>query len=140
MLAYHVLIPVFCAVAMNAYIYKNKRASENKNLPPGYIIGVIWTIIFALLGYVHYRLYRLDNRINFGSMSIVLFICFSLFYPLVLNEKLGYFLNLISLILSFVLGVVVLDYSRNVFLYLIPLLAWVSFVNLIILYNIIYLP
>jgi tryptophan-rich sensory protein len=144
MLAYHVLIPVFCAVAMNVYIYKyrlNKRASENKYLPPGFIIGVIWTIIFALLGYVHYRLYKLDNRINFGSMSIVVFICFSLFYPVVnaINEKHGYFMNLISLILSFVLGVVVLDYSRNVFLYLIPLLTWVSFVNLIVLYNIIYL-
>ena len=141
MLAYHVLLPVVCAVAMNAFIYKYKHASASKYLPPGYIIGLVWTIIFASLGYVHYKLYKLNNRINFGSMSIVFFICFSLTYPVVnaINEKHGYFMNLVSLILSFIVGFIVLKYSYHLFLYLIPLLAWVSYVNLIVLYNIIYL-
>jgi len=145
MLVYHITIPVLCAVAMNAFIYKyrlNKRAPKEKYLPPGYIIGIIWTIIFGLLGYVHYKLYKLNNRMNYGSASIVLFIGFSLLYPIIngiYEEKHGYFMNLVSLILSFIVGSVVLSYSRNLFLYLIPLLIWVSFVNLIVLYNIIYL-
>jgi len=137
MLAYHVLIPVFLATAMNALIYKfglNKRlSSSQKYLPPGYIIGLIWTILFATLGYVHYKLYTLKNKANYGSMSIVFFICFSLFYPVVvtINENYANLMNLISLILSFVVSIVVLMYSKNIFWYLIPLLVWVSFVNLL---------
>jgi tryptophan-rich sensory protein len=143
MLAYHISIPVICAIAMNGimYIYNlNNNKSPQKYIPPGYIIGTIWTIIFALLGYVHYRLYTLHNTINYGSVSIVLFILVSLVYPLInaMNEKYGYFLNLISLILSFTVSLIVMMYSKHIFLYLIPLLLWVSFVNLVILYNILY--
>jgi len=144
MLAYHVLIPVFLATATNALIYTfrlNKRLSSQKYLPPGYIIGLIWTILFATLGYVHYKLYSLKNKANYGSMSIVFFICFSLFYPVVhaIDENYANFMNLISLILSFVVSLVVLMYSKKIFWYLIPLLVWVSFVNIVMLHNIIYL-
>ena len=140
--AYHMLIPVFLATAMNALIYKfrlNKRLSSQKYLPPGYVIGLIWTILFATLGYVHYRLYTLKNKANYGSLAIVFFICFSLFYPVAnaIHENYAYFMNLISLILSFVVSLVVLMYSKNIFWYLIPLLIWVSFVNLVMLHNII---
>ena len=142
MLAYHVLLPVLCAIAMNAIMYTFKL---NKNkprellfLPPGYVIGAIWTLIFALLGYVHYLLYTLHNKPNFGSVSIVLFLLFSLFYPVInaLDPKYGYFLNLISLILSFIVSLIVMRYSIHIFKFLIPLLVWVSFVNMIMLYNI----
>jgi tryptophan-rich sensory protein len=132
MLAYHVLIPVFLATAMNALIYRFQltQSSSRKYLPPGYVIGLIWTILFAILGYVHYKLYTLNNKANYGSMSIVFFICFSLVYPVVsaINENL---MNLISLILSFVVSLIVMMYSKNIFMYMIPLLVWVSFVNLV---------
>lgn len=127
---YHVMIPVFCAIAMNGIIYAfNLNMKREDSFPPGYIIGIIWTIIFALLGYVHYLLYRLKNKTNYGSASVVLFILYALAYP-VLNTMNVYFLNLISLILSFVLSLIVMMYSRHIFLFMIPLLLWVSFVNL----------
>ena len=138
MLAYHILIPVFCAIVMNMYMNNNKpKPKDLLYLPPGYLIGLIWTIIFALLGYVHYLLYNLNNRTNYGSASIIFILLFSLFYPVInaMNAKYGYFLNLISLILSFVVSLIVIRYSLHIFLYLIPLLVWVSFVNLIMLYN-----
>jgi len=140
MLLYHVSIPVLCALAMNAYMNKSGKTGTKKYLPPGYIIGIIWTIIFGLLGYVHYGLFRLKNRINYGSMAILFFIGFSLLYPLVnaINEKHGNFMNLVSLILSFMVGAIVLTYSTRLFLFLIPLFVWVSFVNLIVLYHILY--
>ena len=133
MLAYHVLIPVFLATATNALMYKFrlKSTTSKKYLPPGYVIGLIWTLLFATLGFVHYKLYTLKNRANYGSMSIVFFICFSLLYPVVnaINEKHANFMNLVSLMM----------YSKTIFLYLIPLLVWVSYVNLVMLHNIIYL-
>jgi tryptophan-rich sensory protein len=67
MLAYHILIPVISAIIMNGIIYAlhlNKINSKELNklyIPPGYIIGIIWTILFALLGYVHYLLYKLNH-------------------------------------------------------------------------------
>ena len=130
---YHVLIPVFSAIAMNVIIYAfgwNKNMKRDDDLPPGYIIGTIWTVIFALLGYVHYRLYTLKNKTNFGSASVVLFILFSLAYPALISSINGCFLNFISLILSFALSLIVMMYSRHIFLFMIPLLVWVSFVNL----------
>ena len=133
---YHVLIPVFSAIAMNVIIYAlgwNKNMKRDDDLPPGYIIGTIWTVIFALLGYVHYRLYTLKNKTNYGSASVVLFILFSLAYPALKN---GYFLNFISLVLSFALSLIVMMYSRHIFLFMIPLLVWVSFVNLAMIYSI----
>ena len=139
MLAYHISIPVFCAIAMNGILYTfHLNGKKPMYLPPGYIIGIVWTIIFALLGYVHYQLYKLNNRPNYGSASVVFFILFSLAYPLMnaIDEKYGHFLNLISLILSFIVSLIVITYSTHIFLYLIPLLVWVSFVNLIVLYHI----
>ena len=133
---YHVLIPVFSAIVMNVIIYAlgwNQNMKRDDDLPPGYIIGTIWTVIFALLGYVHYRLYTLKNKTNYGSASVVLFILFSLAYPALKN---GYFLNFISLILSFVLSLIVMMYSRHIFLFMIPLLVWVSYVNLAMIYSI----
>jgi len=138
MLAYHILIPVLSAMAMNGIIYKNKSYTlKSSLLPPGYIIGIVWIIIFAFLGYVHYLLYSLHNQTNYGSASVVLFILYSLAYPLIntMHAKYGYFLNLISLILSFILGLIVITYSKHIFLFMIPLLVWVSFVNLVILYS-----
>jgi len=143
MLAYHVLIPVLCATAMNGFYYRNYKDSSQDDtellyLPPGYIIGIIWTFLFALLGYVHFMLYRLKNRSNYASMSVIFFIVFSLAYPVVqaIDEYYAYFFNLIALIVSCVVGFIVLTYSKQIFLYLIPLLAWVSYVNVVVLYNI----
>jgi benzodiazapine receptor len=136
--AYHILLPVCFAIAMNGIIYTFfKRKTTTRLLPPGYIIGIIWTIIFALLGYAHYLLYTLKNEMNYGSISIVFFILFSLTYPLInaIDEKHGYFLNLISLILSFIVSLTVMSYSIDIFLFMVPLLVWVSIVNLIIYYH-----
>ena len=133
MLAFHVLLPVFCAIFMNGIIYTFRLNNNNNNkrfLPPGYMIGIIWTILFSLLGYVHYRLYSLNNKMNFGSISIVLFILFALAYPLMS----GYFMNVISLILSFILSLIVMMYSKHIVVFLIPLLLWVSYVNLVVFY------
>ena len=134
MLAYHILIPVLFAAGVNGF-YGKSTSKKMSYLPPGYIIGMIWTFLLALLGYVHFLLYRLNNQSNYGSVSVVLFILFSLTYPVInaQSEIYGYMMNLVSLILSFTVGIIVMMYSKHTFLYMIPLLVWVSYVNLIVL-------
>jgi tryptophan-rich sensory protein len=149
---YHVLIPVLLALSMNSIIYifginkiseqkdkqkdtqKDKQNSEYfKLFPPGYVIGIIWTIIFGLLGYAHYLMYKLKDRINIGSVSIVLVIIFCLLYPVITSLKFTYglLLNLITLIISFVLGFIIILESKYIFLYIIPLIVWASYVNVV---------
>jgi len=139
---YHILIPVLLALSMNSVIYifginkQNKEIKDNqyaKLLPPGYVIGIIWTIIFGLLGYAHYLMYKLKDKINIGSVSIVLVIIFCLLYPVItsLKFKYGLLLNLITLIISFVLGIIIILESKYIFLYIIPFIVWASYVNVV---------
>jgi len=141
---YHIIIPVLLAILMSFFIYVfgiNKNSDNNKIkykqntklFPPGYVIGIIWTIIFGLLGYAHYLVYKLNNGINIGSISIVLVIIFCLIYPFItsLKFKYGLLLNLITLIISFILGIIIILQSKYIFLYIIPLILWASYVNVV---------
>jgi tryptophan-rich sensory protein len=141
---YHILIPIILAIMMNGIIYmfglnKYNKKSEtltlyNKLLPPGYIIGAIWVIIFGLLGYVHYLIYsQNNNKITFTSLFILFVILFCLLYPLItgLRVKTGLLLNLISLILAFTLGIFIIIQSKYAFLFVLPLIIWSSYVNVV---------
>jgi tryptophan-rich sensory protein len=135
---YHIFIPVISAIIMNGIIYTfgiNKYTSKDKinpYIPPGYIIGIIWTVIFGLLGYAHYLLYKLKNEISLASLSIVFLIIFCILYPFItgLKPKNGLLLNLITLILAFIVSIIVILESKYIFIYLIPLLIWASYVNI----------
>lgn len=158
---YHIIIPISIAIVANIIIYIfdiNKKDSERnseknsekentnstedlsknefykKYIPPGYIIGIIWIIIFGLLGYAHYLLFVKHNgRITFSSLSIIFIIIFCLLYPFItgLKVKSGLLLNLISLILAFTLGIIIILESKFIFLFILPLILWTSFINII---------
>jgi len=136
-LLYSVLIPVITAIIMNGIIYTfgiNKQYNKsiiNPLLPPGYVIGTIWIIILGLLGYVHYLLYKLKNGISFTSIFLIFVILFCISYPLItgLKQKSGLLLNLISLILAFILGILVIIESKYIFIYIVPLILWATYVN-----------
>ena len=137
---YHIFIPVLVALIMNGIIYifklnKDNKELENYFIPKGYIIGIIWTLIFALLGYVHYLLYTIDNKINIGSISVIILMLLYLLYPLIIAFKKKYFklVNLISLILGYIVSLIILGYSKYIFIYMIPLLVWISYVNVVYL-------
>ena len=140
LLLINIVIPILAALSMNYIIYykgwseRNKKDDkiENELLPPGYIIGFIWMILFGLLGTINYKLYKLKNKINYGNILVVFFILFSLAYPFLtngLNKKYGLLLNYVTLLFSFILSLVIVLYSIKIFMYLIPLLLWVFYVN-----------
>jgi tryptophan-rich sensory protein len=140
---YNVSIPVFLAIIMNGIIYtfginkyeEKKKEDDNKLkfLPPGYVIGIIWVLIFALLGYSNYLTYNVTNSINFGNVAIGILILYSLAYPLItgLKPENSDLYNIIALILSFSCALTISFFSKYILLYLIPLLVWVSYVNIV---------
>ena len=84
----HIITPVIFAIITNGLVFLRRREivketvkETSKYIPPGYIVGSVWIILFGLLGYAHYLLYKLDNGISIASMSLILFIIFSLAYP-----------------------------------------------------------
>jgi tryptophan-rich sensory protein len=148
---YHIMIPIILALLTNGIIYfiglnkENKENKENKDkdnkdkdiqkyLPKGYIVGIIWIIIFGLLGYAHYLIFtKNEKRITFSSLSIIFVLIYCLLYPFItkFNFKSGLLLNIISLILAFTLGIIIILESKFIFLFIIPLIVWSSYVNII---------
>jgi tryptophan-rich sensory protein len=133
-LLYNIFIPILLAIIVNGIIYTfGIRGMEKSNpfIPPGYIVGSIWVVILGLLGYVHYLLYSIDNKITFASLFTIFVILFCISYPFItgLKEKNASLLNLISLILAFTLGLLVIVQSKYIFIYTVPLIVWTSYVN-----------
>ena len=134
----NILIPILLAIIVNGIVYMfgfNKNSEKNNILlPPGYIIGVIWIVIFGMLGYVHYLIYKLTNKVTFLSTLIIIFIIFCSIYPFLtngLNEKKSVLLNTITLIFAFSLSLLIITKSIYIFMFLIPLLLWICYVNII---------
>lgn len=127
----HVLAPILAATLMNGFIYgsriRKSTSPMNAGIPPGYIVGAIWTLLFGLLGYTHYLLPDGSN----ASWSIVGFIVFSLLYPLFtgLEVRRGLSWNLAALVFAFVVAILVAMESPKLLYYVMPLLAWVIYVN-----------
>ncbi len=133
---YHIITPIILALLVNGIIFtfKFNDTKPRKYLPPGYIIGTIWMIIFGLLGYVHYLIYKENNnKITFTSLYIIFIIIYCLAYPFItgLKFKTGLLLNLFALILSFILGIVIIMQSKYIFIFVLPLILWASYVNII---------
>ena len=70
----HILAPMIFAIITNGLVFsrRGKDFKETKiiykYIPPGYIVGSVWIILFGFLGYAHYLLYKLDNGISIASM------------------------------------------------------------------------
>ena len=140
----HILTPIILAIITNIIIYTSGWNMDSKKdkqkydlLPPGYVIAIVWIIILGLLGYLHYLIWNLKNQqFSLASISIILFILFCLAYPFLtngLNVNKGLLLNLITLVLAFILAIIVLYQTKNIFylIYLIPLILWAFYVNLV---------
>lgn len=138
---FHIGLPIFLAILMNGLVYglkivrREPKIDSKKDaisLPPGYVIGIVWFVIFGFLGYVHYLLYKIKNKLSWQCYLIEIFILFCLCYPVVTQFKKNEstIMNYISLLFSFILALVIMNVSLEIFLYLIPLLLWISYVNL----------
>lgn len=100
-------------------------------LPPGWMIGLIWMVLFGFFGYAHYLVYK-KSGFCVASIAIIVVALFCLLYTLIIYYKPEYMklLNMLSLILAFTLGIIVFAENEDAFWWLIPLIVWSSYVNL----------
>jgi len=134
-----ILIFVIAALVVNIFIYafgyyKNHNPFYYRSpmLPPGFIIGIIWLVLFGFFGYAHYLVYKKTETFTVANIAIIVVAAFCLFYILIVYYRPEYtkFLNCLSLILAFTLGILVFNESEDAFWWLIPFIAWSAYVNL----------
>ena len=124
----------FLAIMINVIIYSNNwlntKPQISKYLPPGYIVGSIWVLLFGILGYI---LFRLHHYSSFASISIYIFVLFSVLYPFITKLSPGSLSDMFNKI-AFLLACTVcfLVYSENsgLVIYLLPLFSWITYVNI----------
>ena len=139
----YIITPILLASIINLIIFRfkwntNKQQMNNPYLPPGYIIGIIWIIIFGLLGYVYYLLFSKSHILTVGTISIILMVFFCLLYPFLTrgfhNELVSDILNKLTFLFSIIVGIIVYIENKTAFIYVIPLILWSFYVN-VIFYN-----
>jgi translocator protein len=133
----YVLVPIVAAVLMNVGIYmtrigRNRDQKVSKLLPPGWVIGMIWILLFGLLGYIFY----LHKSTWWIASMIVVFFLYCLLYPVYTNglngrSDVAKLANLGTLVFAFTLTVCIASKSRKSSLYMIPILLWASYVNVV---------
>ena len=128
----HILIPLLLVYLVNRNIHTKKYVSNNRALPPGYIIGIVWFILFGLLGYVNFILYKQKKWL--GYIFIWLLLLFYVSYPYLTNEfrniKISKMLDIVALFLTIFVSVYIFRISKKAFYCMIPILLWLFYVNL----------
>lgn len=126
-----IFFPISLAIIVNLLIYTLgllPSQPKNKMIPPGYIVGSIWIFLFGLLGYIHHRL---GNDYSYASVSIYVFIGYALSYPFFTRlENIDIF-NKIAWVLAFLCSLLLYYENRWLIPYIFPLLAWVTYVNIV---------
>jgi len=137
----YIFIPIILSFIINKVIFrkKNKNLIKSKNLkylPPGPIIGIVWIILLGILGYIYSLLENKNKSMNTQKILIILLTIFCLSYSvLTANSTIRFSKNYNYLTLIFVLMVYYSIYKTypKISYYLIPLLCWVLYVNIITL-------
>ena len=132
---WHILVPVCFALILNGIIYtkqwsqqSNKSLDHIQYIPSGYIVGTIWVVLFGLLGYTHYLLYP-----NPSVFIIYITFVYCLSYPILtrlLYNKAPLY-NTVALLIIITAAFIVLHQNKKAFVFMIPLMMWVSYVNII---------
>ena len=123
----------------NAEARKNPAAKPSKLLPPGIVVGIIWTVLFGLFGYAQYALWsakgpKKDSMV--ASAFLAALAAFCLAYPFATRGlrqgRTSRVLNLTTLILvSAATAAVSMARSLPAFLALLPAAVWASYVNFV---------
>lgn len=136
-----ILIFAAAAVVFNIlwFVFQWSRKSgameykRNKLIPPGWMIAIIWVVLFGLLGYSHWLVRDAnEGEASLGSISIIVAGVWCLLYPFfvyLVGQKYIRLVNLLSLIVVFSLGLIVITESETAFYWLIPLIFWNAYVN-----------
>jgi tryptophan-rich sensory protein len=147
---FYILIFALSAVIFNILYYvlgiyghgkKHTIYKHNKFLPPGFLIGIIWIVVFGSLGYSWYLSFVGDPELlhneefprgwSQAPILTIVVAAYCLLYPFIANyvhEKYIPLLNFIGLIMAYALGIVVIQEYVAAFWYVLPLIVWTTYV------------
>lgn len=137
-----ILLTIICNIIIFSFKINNNYTSlQNKFSKYGYIVGIVWTIIFGLIGYTYYLLYK-ESKSYFtsGTIAIIIYLIFAISYPFITSRfiELIDILNVVSFVLVLFLIIIVgNEYwkstkSLRILFYLMPLFVWILFVNILL--------
>lgn len=131
------------AIAMNAVVFglgwdgttvpttTDVVAADKRYIPPSWLIAAIWIVIFGSLGYVNF----LVRKDALAAWSVKALIGFCALYPFLtrgLAADRSRFYNTVALLMAlFVAASVARLRIPRASWVLVPLLAWVAYVNLV---------
>lgn len=131
-----IFLPIFLS-AMVQWIFPSDFSQNRKVFfqPPGYIFGIVWTILYLMLGvYLHNILTH--NNYNSKNTLLLLFginLTINLLWTPVVNNlrlyKTGIYMIAILLCLTFLQ--ITIDNSRLNKVLLVPYFSWLSFALLL---------
>lgn len=109
--------------------------------PPGFVIPVVWVLLFLMLAFLRYKLV-LGNRQDLALMILALaFICASYPYYTVGLEKLtgisalkfGLAGNILVILTALFVGMEISEFSATLSYLIYPIVIWTFYVSMIIL-------
>ncbi|MDI1323552.1 MAG: hypothetical protein PSV36_12450 [Algoriphagus sp.] len=109
--------------------------------PPGFVIPIVWVILFLMLAYLRYKLV-LGNERDLALMILVLaFICATYpYYTLGLEKltgisalKFGLFGNILVILTALWVGIEISNFSANLSYLIYAIVIWTFFASMIIL-------
>jgi tryptophan-rich sensory protein len=109
--------------------------------PPGFVIPIVWVILFLMLAYLRYKLV-LGNERDLAFMILILaFICATYpYYTLGLEKitgisalKFGLFGNILVILTALWVGIEISNFSANLSYLIYPIVIWTFYASMIIL-------
>jgi tryptophan-rich sensory protein len=126
-LALFVLVPS----VLNGLIFGlgwSKAAGVEPGLPPGWVVGTIWLVLFALMGAARWRLLLAgQGRAEWVSAVAVLCLLYPLYTAGLSNMRVGEIGNLLTLAVALVVAASSWRRDLRAGVLLLPLCAWLLY-------------
>jgi len=119
-------VPLVSAYALSALC--PMTGDEGKKLPqrpPGYVFGIVWPILYALIGYSWLRA-KNDQKTDVMHGVLTLFLCLWIVSFSCAGNK-TYGLYVLSCVIAITACCMCLHQNRSGKIALVPLLAWTNF-------------
>jgi translocator protein len=105
--------------------------------PPGYAIGMVWTLLFGLMGTARWLLNKVNNIKQTNHQQLVVFlILFCLAHPLyslAIDSRLGALIgNLGTIVLATFTYLKIYHSSKQAALLILPIIVWVTYATVIL--------
>ena len=125
------IIPALIVYIISIFFPLNNAGKNVPFRPPGYIFGIIWPILFLLIGFSWY------NRFNLSELYLILCILLSLWIVIYNYSNI---LSFVELIITFIFTIflILYKYKPDSSLLLIPLALWLIFASSLNGYEIIH--